>query len=133
MATTVLSNKDVVTQMYEIFLNQKRFDVLGEFIAPEYVDAFGKANTPLLSAFPDIYFEIKEILAEGNKVITIYEWRGTHKHEYQKIPATNEQVSVEGISIYELQDGKITSSMAKPDKLAFFLQLGVITSDFIKK
>lgn len=126
-------NKEIVSRMYQTLLNQKQLDQSNLFISNEYIEVFSNANKPLLNAFPDIQFTIKEIVEEGNKVITWYDWSGTHQNEYQKIPATHKKITVEGISIYELKNGKIISSVAKPDKLSFFLQLGIIPGDFNKR
>ena len=125
-------NKEIIIQLYQNFLNQKKFDTLDDFIDLNYLQPFIEANTPLLKAFPDIQFTIKEIFADNNNIITVYDWTGTHKHEYQNIPATHKKVTVEGISIYELKNRKVIKSVAKPDKLSFFLQLGLISPDFKK-
>lgn len=126
-----ISNKEVVSKMYQTFLNQKQFDSLNQFIDIDYLESFMNANKALIYAFPDINFKIKEIFGDGNKIITFYEWSGIHKNEYQKIPPTNKKVIVEGTSIYELKNGKIINSVAKPDKLSFFLQLGLVPTDFL--
>ena len=127
---TTTSNKEIIQNMYQTILNQKKFDQLNQFIDNEYIELFSKSNKPLIESFPDIQFTIKQIYEDGNKVITFYDWSGTHQNEYQKIPATNKKVTIEGISIYELKNGKIINSIAKPDKLSFFLQLGIIPTDF---
>lgn len=129
---TTISNKEIVSRMYQTILNQKQFDQSSQFIDMGYLEEFTNANDPLFKAFPDLQFKIKEIFEDENKVITLYDWSGTHQNEYQKIPATHKKVTVEGISIYELRNGKIINSTAKPDKLSFFLQLGVISNDFIR-
>ena len=119
-------NKEVVSKMYQSFLNQKQFELLDNFIDSDYLESFLNANKPLLNAFPDINFMVKEILADGDKVMTIYEWSGTHQKEYHKIPPTNKKIKVEGISIYEIKNGKIINNIARPNKLSFFLQLGLL-------
>jgi len=131
MAT--ISNKEVVTKMYQAYLNQKQTGALEQYIDLSYLETFKNMNQPLLSAFPDIRFTIKEIFEDGHKVVTVYDWEGSHLGEYQKIPATHKKVTVQGISIYEFKNGKIINSTAIPDKLSFFTQLGMIPTDFISK
>jgi len=127
------NNKESVSEMYKNILNEKKLERLPEFIDEKYLSDFRKLNQPLLDAFPDIHFTIREIFQDEEKVVTIYNWTGKHQKEYNKIPATHKNVKVDGISIYELKNGKIISSTAKPDKLSFFLQLGVIPEDFMNK
>ncbi|WP_461534204.1 ester cyclase [Sinomicrobium sp.] len=131
--TNISSNKEVVSAMYQTFLNQKQLDSLDQFVDADYIDEFKAVNRALMLAFRDIHFSIKEIFEDGDKVVTVYEWSGTHQNDYQKIPATNKRVIVDGISIYELKNGKIINSIAKPNKLSFFIQLGIIPEDFLSR
>src|SRR5262245_48380877 len=41
-----------------------------------------------LRAFPDLHFEIDQMLASGDYVVTRYTARGTHRGELMGIPAT---------------------------------------------
>ncbi|MDQ1096647.1 MULTISPECIES: ester cyclase [Chryseobacterium] len=132
-AMATISNKEVVTKMYQTCLNQKQTETLEQYIDLSYLETFKDMNKPLLSAFPDIRFTIKEIFEDGNKVVTVYDWEGSHLGEYQKIPATHKKITVQGVSIYEFENGKIINSKAIPDKLSFFIQLGMIPKDFIYK
>lgn len=129
---TITSNKEIVSRMYQTILNEKQIDKSNQFIENHYLEEFTNANKLLLNAFPDVQFTIKEVFEDGNIVITLYDWSGTHQNEYRQIPPTRKRITVEGISIYELRNGKIINSTAKPDKLSFFLQLGIISKDFIK-
>jgi len=126
-----LKNREIIQEMYKTTLNQKQFDKSDLFVDKDYVEEFNSANKPLFTAFPDIKFTIKEIFEDGNKVVTLYDWSGTHKYEFHNIAATHKNVTVEGMSIYELENGKITHNVAKPDKLSLFQQLGVIPQDFL--
>ena len=127
------NNKLTIQALYQKFLNQKDFGILDKFLDKDYSERFKESNMPLLNAFPNIQFNLKEIFVDNDKVITIYDWTGTHENEYQQISATHKKITVEGISIYEFRNGKIVNSIAKPDKLSFFLQLGVIPSNFKSK
>jgi predicted ester cyclase len=40
------------------------------------------------AGFPDIVFSIQEQITEGDKVVSRFEWTGTHKGEFLGIPAT---------------------------------------------
>lgn len=129
----IISNKEIVTNMYQNVLNQKKLEMLDQFIYSGYSEAFIRNNKPLMTAFPDIQFTIKEIFEDENRVITLYNWSGTHLYKYQNISPTNKKVTVEGISFYTLKNGKIINSIAKPDKLSFFSQLEIIPADLIQK
>ncbi len=52
--------------------------------------------------------------------------RGTHKGELGGIPPTGKQVTVTGITISRIADGKTVESWWNSDDLGFWQQLGVI-------
>jgi predicted ester cyclase len=50
------------------------------------------------AGFPDIVFSIHEQIAEGDKVVSRFEWTGTHKGSFLGIPPTGRPVRVWGWS-----------------------------------
>jgi predicted ester cyclase len=124
-----LNNKEIVREMYKTVLNQKHIDKANLFIDKDYIEEFNNTNKLLFTAFPDIKFTIKEIFGDENKVVTIYDWSGTHKEKYNDILPTYKKITVEGVSIYELKNRKIIDNKAKPDKLSFLQQLGIVPED----
>ena len=60
------------------------------------------------TVFPDIHFAIEQEVAAGDKVVSHWRCRGTHRAELMGIPATGKTIDVEGISILHLDHGKIT-------------------------
>ena len=76
------------------------------------------------SAFPDIDFSIKEQVCEGDKVVSRFEWTGTHKAEFMGVPATGRQVRVWGVVIDRLEAGRIKDTRILMDALGLMMQLG---------
>jgi steroid delta-isomerase-like uncharacterized protein len=60
-----------------------------------------------LTAFPDLSFETEDILIQGNKVAIAWKARGTHQGVLMNIPPTHRTVTVHGISVMTIIDGKI--------------------------
>jgi steroid delta-isomerase-like uncharacterized protein len=77
------------------------------------------------AAFPDLYFSIEEQIAEGDKVVTRFEWTGTHRGEFLGVPATGRSVKVWGMVIDRLQSGRIKDTRIIMDMLGLMMQLGV--------
>ena len=67
--------------------------------------------------FPDSRFTIEDMIAEKGKVVASWTFSGTHKGEFRDIPATGKKVSVEGITIHHITNGKILDSYARWDAL----------------
>jgi steroid delta-isomerase-like uncharacterized protein len=78
------------------------------------------------AGFPDLVFSIHEQVSEGDKVVSRFEWTGTHKGEFLGIPATGRPVSVWGIVIDRLEEGSIKETRIIMDTLGLMIQLGVV-------
>jgi len=77
-------------------------------------------------AFPDLRFTIEEQIAEDGKVVTRWTARGTHQGELMGIPPTEKSVSVSGVTIDRIADGRIAESIGSWDALGMMQQLGLL-------
>jgi predicted ester cyclase len=77
-------------------------------------------------AFPDLHWTIEEQIAEADKVLTRFTWAGIHKAEFLGVLATRHQVSVLGMVIDRLENGKIKETRILMDALGLMQQLGVL-------
>ena len=76
------------------------------------------------TAFPDMRWSAEEQIAEGDKVVTRFEWTGTHQAEFFGVPATGRSVKVWGIVIDRFAGGKIKETRIIMDTLGLLMQLG---------
>ena len=80
--------------------------VLDELCSPDYalgemgLPEFKNAIREIRKAVPDLTIEIKEMIAEGDKVAYSWDMRGTHN-------TTKKPVRFTGITIIQFADGKI--------------------------
>ncbi len=79
-----------------------------------------------LHAFPDLHFEIEQILATGSFVITRWHAKGTHRGELMGIAATNRAGSVHGCTVNELKNGKIVHEWGYWDGATLLRNIGVL-------
>jgi predicted ester cyclase len=68
-------------------------------------------------------------MAEGNKVIVRWSWKGTNNASFRGLPASNKEVVDNAIAIYEFSGDKIIKAWIQSDKLGFLQQIGVISQD----
>ena len=121
----------------EVFSAQGNVDVADKIFAPDYVgmnptdlqDVRGPEGAKELanmyrSAFPDVRLIIEEQVAEGDKVVTRWIAYGTHQGEMMGIAPTGNQVRVEGVTISNIQEGKIVQEWELFDTLGLMQQLG---------
>ena len=135
--STIQSNKEIIRKVYEEALNKRNLELLKDFIAGDYVGIRGEKGATafegpvvaLIKAFPDIQWNIREIIGEGDKVVIRWKLQGTQTAQYQYISTTGKTVSNDGMAIYELKEGKIISSQVQTDRLGFLQQLNVLPLD----
>ena len=75
-------------------------------------------------AFPDLEFTIEEMVSDGDLVVTRWSSKGTNSGELQGAPATGQTVSVTGISIDRVENGKIVEAWSQWDNAGLAQQLG---------
>jgi steroid delta-isomerase-like uncharacterized protein len=132
-----LETKAIVRRLYEEVWNKRRLEVVNEIISPSHAlndpqmtgsavgpDAYKRQVTQFIAAFPDLHFTIEDVVAEKDKVVVSWVISGTHKREFRGIPASNKKVTLEGITINHVINGKITDSDVRADYLGLLQQLG---------
>ena len=76
------------------------------------------------TAFPDLKFTIEDEIAERDRIAVRWTLRATHLGEYYSHPPTGKTMTMTGISIFHIADGKIQDITVNMDKLGQALQLG---------
>ncbi|WP_321939586.1 ester cyclase [Paraburkholderia sp. J8-2] len=78
------------------------------------------------AAFPDMHWRVEEQLTEGDRVLTRFEWTGTHQGAFLGVDATGRAVKVWGMVIDRFQDGRIKETRLIMDTLGLMIQLGAV-------
>jgi steroid delta-isomerase-like uncharacterized protein len=136
----LLDNKAILRRLYEEVWNKRRLDVVEELISPSHAlndpivsgsqtgpELYKRRVVEFTASFPDLHFTIEDMIAEKGKVVVCWTISGTHKGEFMDIPATGRKVSVEGITIHHIANGKILDSYARWDALGLLRQLGDVS------
>jgi steroid delta-isomerase-like uncharacterized protein len=84
-----------------------------------------QTNLGMLAAFPDLQFNVDDVIAEGDKVVVRYTIVGTNQGSLMGAPPTGKKISVSGISIYKIVGGKLAESWGVYDRMQLIQQLGV--------
>ena len=82
-------------------------------------------------AFPDLHFEIEELVAEGDTVVSRWTLTGTHMGPFLGIAPTGRAFRVGGMSLDHLQDGLLVSGFDGWDNLGLRQQLGAIPTEIV--
>ena len=80
----------------------------------------------MFAGFPDLHWEVFDVLAEGDRVVSLSTWTGTHRGEFMGIPATGRSVTVEAWTFDLVRHGQLVRSRIIMDVAGMLIQLGVI-------
>lgn len=78
------------------------------------------------AAFPDISWDVRDTVVEGDRVATLSFWSGTHRGAFMGIPATGRTVTVEAWTLDRYTGGQLTESRIIMDVVGLLTQLGVL-------
>lgn len=130
-------NKVLARRLFEEVWNSKNLAVLDEMLAPNFVfhnsvqtlygpEGFKQFAKTYHTAFPQAHFTIEDTIAEGDTVVLRWTARGTQSGELLGIQPTGKEVTVSGITITLISNGKSVESWGEFDALGMLQQIGVI-------
>jgi len=93
-------------------------------VAINSLEDFKKLMATLHAAFPDSRFTIEDQIAQGDKAAVRWTLRGTHQGEFQGRRPTGRTMTVTGINLFRIADGKIQEITVNMDLLGQAEQLG---------
>jgi steroid delta-isomerase-like uncharacterized protein len=83
---------------------------------------------PYWEAFPDLVFDLHEIIAQGERVVLVWDARATHQGPLMGIPATGKSVVFKGTSVLTMRDGIVHRGSYVWDTAALLRAIGVLPS-----
>ena len=135
-------NKAIVQRILSEFWIGGNLAVLDELLAPDCInheqsnpEQRGKAackqwanDVRLVNrrGFPDYDITPEDIVAEGDKVVKRWAFQGTHSGEFAGIPPTGKRVTMRGITLYRLAQGRVSEMYWNYDVFGLLQQLGAI-------
>lgn len=131
-------NASIVRQFIEEVINRGDVDGAGRFVWEDVVEQVPfPGQGPGLSglqdvlrgmraAFPDMLWTVDEQLSEGDRVLTRFTWTGTQDGAFLGVPPTARRVTVWGMVIDRLVEGRIKDTRILMDTLGLMMQLGAV-------
>lgn len=130
-------NKTVVRRIYdEIFsqgnlaLADEVFDESAVTHSPDRgavpgVEAVKRGMLMLREGFPDLQFTIDDLIADEDRVAVRFTAVGTHGGTFAGAPPTQQRITLQGMDIFRLRDGKVAERWTAHDLLGLRRQLGL--------
>jgi len=131
-------NTAAIKRFYEEVVNKGNLKLMDELVAAEFVeheempgmkpgrDGFKEFFTMFRAAFPDLQFQVNDLVAKGDKVWAYITIRGTHKGQFMDMAATGKTIEVKGFDIIRFVNGKAAEHWGLTDSMTMMMQLGAI-------
>jgi steroid delta-isomerase-like uncharacterized protein len=131
-------NAAIVQRFIDEVINHGRYEVCDEIVAEDFLEldplpgqregreGLKEIIAMMRSAFPDIHWVTNESISSGEKVVTRFTWTGTQRGNFLGVPATGRPVTVKGVVIDRLVNGRMTDSRILMDTFGMMMQLGII-------
>ncbi len=135
-------NKETVRRLMEESFGGGRPELVDDLLDPDFVryDPYIEAGEVrgahtvkenivwFRNAFPDLTCTVDEQLAEGQKVVSRWTVRGTHRGDFFGVGGTGNRVTFTGIQIdrFDESSGKIVEERAEFDLLGALRQVGAV-------
>ncbi len=135
-------NKAATHRVFDGF-NQKGVAILDELYTSDFVLHDPGSPTPaggvnsreeykeyLSGFFASLpgQFTIDDMIAEGDKVVARWTYRGTHQGQWRGVSPTGKAVTFTATSTSRFVDGKVAETWQSVDNLGVMRQLGLIPS-----
>jgi steroid delta-isomerase-like uncharacterized protein len=132
-------NKVIARRWAEEVWSKGHFGLIEELVAPEYV-AHDPANPEEVrspeglrryieafrSAFPNMQLSVEDQVAEGEKVLTRWTARGTHRGDFFDIAPSGKRLEMVGMSMDHFSGGRFVESWENYDALGMMQQIGAV-------
>jgi len=143
--------KDIVKRFVEELWNDRRLDVVDQIFSEDCVThqlRSGVLDEPVprgpeemkehisgwLMSFPDLRFNIEQMIAERDCVVSQLVMEGTHQGMWMGILPTGKRLQIRMITVHRIANGKIAEDWVLVESLGLFQQLGAVpnTAELIR-
>ncbi len=135
---TIEQNKNTVTAFIDALFTKGDLGAVDEYLAEDFVnhdppmgvpagrEGMRQAAAMFRAGFPDWHSDTGILVAEGDLVVEQFRASGTHRGEIFGVPPSDRAVSMPGINIWRLRDGRIVERWGRLDELGLMRQLGLV-------
>ncbi len=132
-------NKQLVVDFIQALFTEGDLDAVDRYLHPAFVDhdpplpqgpggreGMRNAAATFRAALPDWHSDLDQLVEEGDVVMERFHASGTHRGELMGVPATGRTLSLHGINVFRIEDGRIVERWGRLDLLGLMHQLGLV-------
>ena len=130
-------NKTVVRNFIDGLFTKGDLGAVDDYLAEDFIDhdppfdatadreGWRATAAMVRAAFPDWHSEAHRLVSEDDVVVEHFTASGTHQNEIMGVAPSGRVVTLKGINIFRIRDGRIVERWGRLDDLGFFRQLGL--------
>jgi steroid delta-isomerase-like uncharacterized protein len=78
------------------------------------------------NSFPDLKHTVDEVIADDDTLAVRWTVRGTHRGEFQGIPASGKSIKLSGITVHHLVGARVRETWLVYDNIELLQQIGAV-------
>ncbi|HEY7010623.1 MAG TPA: ester cyclase [Jatrophihabitantaceae bacterium] len=131
-------NKQLVEAFIQELFSKGDLDAVDRYLDPAFVnhdapfpgapdgpEGMRLAASTYRQALPDWHSEVEHLIAEDDLVVEVFTASGTHHGDLMGVPGTGTTLTLRGINIFRIRDGRIVERWGRLDQLGVLQQLGL--------
>ena len=132
------ANKNLVEAFIQDLFSRGDLDAVDRYLAPDFVnhdppfpgaaagpEGMRQAAVMFRAAMPDWHSDLHQLVAENDIVVERFTATGTHQGPLMGVPGTGQTITLPGVNIFRIQDGRIVERWGRLDELGLLHQLGI--------
>lgn len=136
------SDANVLRRAFEEMWSEGNLDLVDELYDADFIghvepndvrgwDGIRESVTRFRTAFPDLRFTVEESIANGDTSVVRWTAQATHEGTLEllgRTPATGRKVSLSGLTMGRLSNGKISEAWSRWNQMSMLRQIGALES-----
>ena len=137
MVMSIEENKSIVRRFFEVGPSMGDLSAAKELLAPGFVlhvplpcspgvQGIDEVVSACRSAFENLNVTVEDMIAEEDRVAARFTARGIHNGPFMGLPPTGKPITMTGMEIFRLENGKIAELWGEANLLGLMQQLGIL-------
>jgi steroid delta-isomerase-like uncharacterized protein len=139
ISMSIEENKSIVRRFFEVGPSKGDLCAANELLAPGFalhvplpcspgVQGIDEVISACRAAFEHLNVSVEDMVAEDDRVAARFTARGIHKGAFMGLQPTGKSITMTGIEIFRIENGKIAELWGEANLIGLIQQLGILPS-----
>lgn len=134
---SIEDNKNTVRRFFEEGPSKGDLRAADELLAPDFalhtplpsapgIQGMNDVISACRAAFEHLNVTVEDMVAENDRVAARFTARGIHKGAFMGLPPTGKSITMTGIEVFRMENGRIAELWGEANLLGLMQQLGIL-------